>query len=75
MNITLISGHKKNWGAGASSVYLHLDRELQQLGCHSHLFNLEDYMSDRLPSALHKLTQAFSVEQRMLPQIEAADVV
>lgn len=75
MNIILISGHKKNWGAGASSVYLHLDRELQQLGCHSHLFNLEDYMSDRLPSAIQKLTQAFSVEQRILPQSEAVDVV
>ena len=75
MKIILISGHKKNWGAGASSVYLHLDRELQQLACHSHLFNSEDYMSDKLPGAIQKLTQAFHVEQKILPQIKEADVV
>ena len=75
MKIILISGHKKNWGAGASSVYLHLDRELQQLACYSHLFNLEDYLSDKLPGAIQKLTQAFHVEQRILPQIKEADVV
>jgi glycosyltransferase involved in cell wall biosynthesis len=75
MKIILISGHKKNWGAGASSVYLHLDRELQKLSCYSYLLNLEDYQSNNLPGAIQKLTQAFYVEQRVLPQIKETDVV
>ncbi len=36
MKILLISDHKKNWGAGASGVYLHLNQELKQLAFHSH---------------------------------------
>src|SRR4028119_1522644 len=75
MKILLISGHKKNWGAGASGVYLHLNQELQQLACYSHLFNLEDYLSDKFPSAVQKLTQAFQVERKILPQVKEADVI
>ena len=75
MKILLISGHKKNWGAGASSVYLHLNQELQQLACYSHLFNLEDYLSDKLPGVVQKLTQAFHVERKILPQVKEADVI
>src|SRR5919199_5733719 len=75
MKIILISGHKSNWGAGASGVYLHLNQELQQLACHSHLFNLEDYQSNKLPGAIQKLTQAFHVEHRILPQVNGADVI
>jgi len=37
MKILLISGHKKNWLAGASGVYFYLiNQELEQLAFHSH---------------------------------------
>lgn len=75
MNIILVSGHTKNWGAGASSVYLHLHQELLQLGLESHLLNAEDYIGDKLPVALQKLAWAFYVERKVLPQALAADVI
>jgi glycosyltransferase involved in cell wall biosynthesis len=75
MKIILVSGHKKSWGAGASGVYLHLNQELQQLACQSHLFNAEDYLSDKLPDVIRKLTPAFYVERKILPQAKEADVV
>jgi len=40
MKILLISGHKKNWVAGASGVYFYLYQELEQLAFPSHLENL-----------------------------------
>ncbi len=75
MKIILVSGHKKNWGGGASSVYLHLNQELQQLSCQSHLFNAEDYISDKLSSAIQKLIQAFYLERKILSPAKEADVV
>lgn len=75
MKIILVSGHKKNWGAGASTVYLHLNQELQQLACQSHLYNAEDYLGEKWPGALQKLVYAFDVEQKILPLAKSADVV
>jgi hypothetical protein len=40
MKILLISGHKKNWVAGASGLDFYLDQELEQLALHSHLEKL-----------------------------------
>lgn len=75
MKIILVSGHKKNWGAGASGVYLHLNQELQQLSCQSHLFNAEDYINEQVPDLIQKLTYAFYVERKILPKAKEADVV
>lgn len=75
MKIILVSGHKKNWGAGASSVYLHLNQQLQKLGCQSCLFNLEDYLDIKLPGFIQKIIHAFSLEHKILPQIKEADIV
>lgn len=75
MNITLISGHKSNWNAGASKVYLHLHHELQNLGCQTQLFNAEDYISTKLPSIVSVLIYAFAVEKRIFPVAKNADVV
>src|SRR4028118_191681 len=75
MKIILVSGHRKSWGAGASGVYLHLNQELQQLAYQSHLFNAEDYLSDNLPDVMLKLTSAFYVKRKILPQAKEADVV
>ena len=36
MKISRLSGHKKNWVAGASGVYFYLNQELEQLAFHSH---------------------------------------
>src|SRR3569832_251620 len=75
MKILLVSGHRKSWGAGASGVYLHLNQELQQLACQSHLFNAEDYLSEKSPGAIQKFAHAFYVERNILPQAKEADVV
>jgi glycosyltransferase involved in cell wall biosynthesis len=75
MDITLISGHKKDWNAGASKVYLHLDRELQKLGCNTHLFNAEDYVSDRLPTFVQKLVPALQVTNKTLEHVHNTDIV
>ncbi|HEY9636938.1 MAG TPA: glycosyltransferase family 4 protein [Coleofasciculaceae cyanobacterium] len=75
MKIILISGHRKNWLAGASSVYLHLHQELQQLSGQSDLFNAEDYISDKLPGTIQKLAQAFYVENKILLKAKEADIV
>ncbi|MEB3179448.1 MAG: glycosyltransferase family 4 protein [Nostocaceae cyanobacterium] len=75
MKIILVSGHKKNWNAGASTVYLHLNQELQQLPCQTHLFNAEDYFSDKFPGAIQKFTHAFEVERKILPLAKEADVI
>lgn len=75
MKIVLVSGHKKNWGAGASTVYLHLEKELQKLSCQSHLFNYEDYFADNIPNYLKKFLHSFHVKNRILTEAQEADVV
>lgn len=75
MKVILVSGHRKNWGAGASSVYLHLNQELQQLPVQSYLFNAEDYLSEQLPRLIRKFATAFYVERKILPSAKEADVV
>ena len=75
MKIVLVSGHKKNWGAGASTVYLHLEKELQKLSCQSHLFNYEDYFTDNIPNYLKKFLHSFHVKNRILAEAQEADVV
>ena len=75
MKIVLVSGHKKNWGAGASTVYLHLEKELQKLSCQSHLFNYEDYFADNIPNYLKKFLHSFNVKNRILAEAQEADVV
>lgn len=75
MDIVLVSNAKKNWGGGASTVFLHLDRELQQLNCQSHLFNLEDFIDLKLPAIAQKLAMAFYVEKNILEKAKTADVV
>jgi hypothetical protein len=40
MKILLISGHKKNWVAGASGVDFYLNQELEQLAFPSHMEKL-----------------------------------
>ena len=75
MKIVLVSGHKKNWGAGASTVYLHLDQELQNLSYQTHLFNAEDYLDENVPNLLKKFLYSFYVKNRVLAKAKEADVV
>ncbi|BAZ04942.1 hypothetical protein [Calothrix sp. NIES-3974] len=75
MKITLVSGHKSDWNAGASKVYLHLHHELQNLGCQVQLFNAEDYINTNLPSIVSVLVYAFAVEKRIFTIAKNSDVV
>lgn len=75
MDTILVSGHHKDWAAGASTVYLHLNQELQNLSCNTRLFNAEDYLPANLPDAIEKLAFAFFVEKKVLPVAKNADVV
>jgi glycosyltransferase involved in cell wall biosynthesis len=75
MDIILVSNVKKNWKGGASSVYLHLAQELQKLNVQNHLFHLENYSDPDLPSALQKLSAAFSLKSKILSRAKKTDVV
>ena len=75
MKIILVSGHKKNWGAGASTVYLHLDQELQSLSHQSLLFNAEDYLNSSIPNSLKKFLPSFYVKNKILTRAQEADIV
>ncbi|MEY2831240.1 MAG: hypothetical protein RLZZ574_498 [Cyanobacteriota bacterium] len=75
MDIVLVSNAKKNWGGGASSVYLHLAQQLQRLNHQTNLFNLEDYLNPNLPTLAQKLGIGFSVTQKLLSAAKVADVV
>jgi glycosyltransferase involved in cell wall biosynthesis len=75
MKIILVSGHKKNWEAGASTVYLHLNQELQKLSYQSQLFNAEDYLSNNIPQYLKIFVHPFDVKNKILEQAKKNDVV
>lgn len=75
MKIVLISNAKKNWGGGASGVYLHLEQQLRQLQHQVDLFNLEDYLKPDLPNVIGKLVIALSITRKILTTAKSADVV
>jgi glycosyltransferase involved in cell wall biosynthesis len=75
MKIVLVSSAKKNWGGGASGVYLHLEQQLRQLNHQIDLFHLEDYLRLNLPNAIRKLAIALCVTQKILATAKTADVV
>ena len=75
MKILLVSGHRKNWDAGASTAYLHLDQEMRRQGHDCTLLNAEDYLPARLPSTVQKLSAAHIMAKRVFPVTQGKDVV
>lgn len=75
MKILLVSGHARNWDAGASTVYLHLDEDLRALGHDCRLLNAEDYLPPQMPDMAHKLAASAWVRRVALPLARGADVV
>jgi glycosyltransferase involved in cell wall biosynthesis len=74
MKIILVSGHPKDWDAGASTVFLHLDRELRALGHDVSLFHQEDYLAGG-SSLVRRLMGAGCVKRQVLGPARGADVV
>jgi glycosyltransferase involved in cell wall biosynthesis len=76
MKILLISGHKKNWGAGASGLYLNLHKELHKINPSISLMHEEDYVTNKKTMGLFvKLAKAFLVEKHVNSNINEADIV
>ena len=75
MKIDLVSGHNKNWDAGASTVFLHLDKMLHDMGHDTTLFHAADFANRRLPATISKHFDAFSVRNRFRTHASQADVV
>ena len=78
MRVLLVSGHKKNWDAGASTVYLHLERDLRaeaaapgSVKC----LHAQDYVSDQFPGIVQKWAAAMFLKRRVLEETDCADVV
>ena len=75
MKILLVSGHVRNWDAGASTVFLHLDEDLRALGHDCRLLNAEDYLPSRLPDLARKTAASAWVRRVALPLAQEVDVV
>lgn len=75
MKILLVSGHARNWDAGASTVYLHLEEELRALGHECRLLNAEDYLPAKLPDIARKMAAGAWVRRVALPLALQWDVV
>ncbi len=75
MKIDLVSGHKKNWDAGASTVFLHLEQYLSQQGHDTTLFHAADYDNSKVPRSLGKYLNAFAVKSKLKDHISHSDVV
>ena len=75
MKVLLVSGHAKDWHAGASTVYLHLHQALEQAGQPCDLYHREDYVPARTPGAVLKFTQAGALRRRLERAARAADVI
>ncbi len=75
MKILLVSGHVRNWNAGASTVYLHLDEELRALGHECRLLHAEDYLPARLSDLAYKTAASVWVRRTVLPLAPGMDVV
>jgi len=75
LRIVLVSGHRKNWDAGASTVYLHLDECLRRLGEQSVLLHQEDYLPPGTRDVVAKVSAPAHVARRALAETDGADVV
>ncbi len=75
MKIDLVSGHKKNWDAGASTVFLHLDKSLSDLGHATTIFHASDFENRRIPGSIAKLFDAYSVRNSLYSHTSQTDVV
>lgn len=75
VKILLVSGHARNWDAGASTVYLHLEEELSAQGHDCRLLHAEDYLPPRLPDLAHKTAASAWVRRAVLPLARGVDVV
>ncbi len=75
MKIAMISGHPRDWHAGASTIYLHLARELHELGHRIDLYHQEDYAPGRRSAWIRKLMTAGAIRRRLLEKVRDADVL
>lgn len=75
MKILLVSGHARNWDAGASTVYLHLEEELSAQGHDCRLLHAGDYLPPRLPDIAQKAAAGAWVRRAALPLARGMDVV
>lgn len=64
--ILLVSGHPLNWHAGASSLFLHLEKALRTEGAEVTCLHSGDYQKS-YAGALSKLTVPRQVQRRVLP--------